>query len=191
MKRCPSCQRSYADDAAPFCVDDGTRLVDVAPAAYDPQKTILASPAPPPAPQYNNPPPQPNMPPPPQPAWPPTPPQGQNWGPGPGYYPQGQAYPPQKSAGLSMAALGVGALSGIIGIMLFASYNGAFRMTRDMAKLLVIVAIVTGVITLALGLIALFSSRQRSKGLAAVGMVLAAFSLGFWIFLEVEYGFLF
>ena len=90
-----------------------------------------------------------------------------------------------------MAALGVGAISGILGILLFASYNGAFRLTRDTAQMLVIVAISTGAIALVLGLIALFSSRQRSKGLAVVGMVLAAFSIGFWIFLEVEYGFLF
>ena len=191
MKRCPSCQRSYPDDAPGFCVDDGMRLVDEAAAAYDPQKTILASPAPmPPTPQYPIPPQPPNMPPTPQQqAWPPMPPQGQNWG--GQYYQQGQGYPPAKSAGLSMAALGVGAISGILGILLFASYNGAFRLTRDTAQMLVIVAISTGAIALVLGLIALFSSRQRSKGLAVVGMVLAAFSIGFWIFLEVEYGFLF
>jgi hypothetical protein len=115
MKRCPNCQRTYPDDAPGFCVNDGTQLVTEEPPAYDPQKTILASPppAPPPTPQYNPAPPQappqqyqsPNdpagikpptgwQPQPPQaqpPAaapWPPPPPQQQGqWG-GGGYYPQ-------------------------------------------------------------------------------------------------------
>jgi hypothetical protein len=123
MKRCPNCQRTYPDDAPGFCVNDGTQLVTEEPPAYDPQKTILASPppAPPPTPQYNPAPPQappqqyqsPNdpagikpptgwQPQPPQaqpPAaapWPPPPPQQQGqWG-GGGYYPQaGQQQQPQ------------------------------------------------------------------------------------------------
>jgi hypothetical protein len=92
MKRCPNCQRTYPDDAPGFCVNDGTQLVTEEAPAYDPQKTILASPPPPPAappPQYNPAPPQ--APPPPQPyqspneaagikpptGWQPQPPQAQ------------------------------------------------------------------------------------------------------------------
>jgi hypothetical protein len=121
MKRCPNCQRTYPDDAPGFCVNDGTQLVTEEPQAYDPQKTILASPppAPPPTPQYNPAPPQappqqyqsPNdpagikpptgwQPQPPQaqpPAaapWPPPPPQQQQQGQwGGGYYPQAGQQP--------------------------------------------------------------------------------------------------
>lgn len=126
MKRCPTCQRTYPDDAPAFCVNDGTRLVnDEAPPAFDPNKTVMAStPAPPPqyaspaAPPPIKPPtqqpvgepfgqPMPQPPPPvqqPQPAWPPPPqaqpPQQQNWG---GYPQAPQAppypnYPPQYAA---------------------------------------------------------------------------------------------
>lgn len=193
MKRCPSCQRTYPDDAPAFCVNDGTRLVDEESSpAFDPQKTILASP-PPAAPQpYSNPTPPIQPPsPPPQPAWPPPPPQqGQNWG---GYYPPGQGYaPPPKGNGLSLGALILGCVSGVLGGILFIDYLGrVFGLSRSMAYPMLIAAICTGIIAIVLGLIALFSSRQRSKGLAVVGMVLAAFSLGFWIYLEVEYHILF
>src|SRR5215212_564495 len=95
MKRCPTCQRTYPDDAPGFCVNDGTPPATEEPQAYDPQKTMLAS-APPPQPQppqYSSP--QPPLSPQQQPAGikPPTawqppneqPPQpwqqqGQNWG---------------------------------------------------------------------------------------------------------------
>ena len=117
MKRCPNCQRTYPDDAPGFCVNDGAQLVTEEAQAYDPQKTILASPPPaaPPPPQYDPTPPQYNPAPPqappspqyqspndpagikpptgwqPQPPaaapWPPTPPQQQGQW-GGGYYPQ-------------------------------------------------------------------------------------------------------
>jgi hypothetical protein len=192
MKRCPSCQRTYPDDAPAYCVNDGTRLVDEESApAYDPQKTIMAS-APPPQP-YSNPAPLPNNPPSPppqqqQPAWPPPPPQqqGQNWG--GGYYPQGQGYAPPKSKSLSLATFIVGCISGLLGALLLLDYLRYIRMlTKDTAIPMLITAIATGIIALVLGLITVFSSRQRGKGLAAVGMLLGAFSIGFWIYLEIEY----
>jgi hypothetical protein len=189
MKRCPSCQRTYPDDSPAFCVNDGTHLVDEASTpAYDPQKTIMASAPPPysnPAPPINNPP----YPPPPQPVWPPPQP-GQNWG--GGYAPPGQAYAPPKGNGLSLATLIIGVVSGLLGIFLLLDYLHVIRMlTRDTAYPMLIAAVVTGIIAIVLGLIALFSSRQRSKGMAAIGMVLAAFSIGFWIYLEIEYGIFF
>lgn len=191
MKRCPSCQRTYPDDAPAFCVNDGTRLVDEASTpAYDPQKTMMASAPPPysnPIPPLNNQP----FPPPPQQqqVWPPQPP-GQNWG--GGYTPQGQAYAQPKGNGLSRATLILGCVSGLLGILLLLDYLRIIRMlTRDTAYPLLIAAIATGVTAIVLGLIALFSSRQRSKGMAAIGMVLAAFSIGFWIYLEVEHGIFF
>lgn len=201
MKRCPSCQRSYPDDAPAFCVNDGTRLVDEEPSPeYDPMKTIMASAPPPnptPPPQYSNPAPPPinqpsaPIPAPPQPIWPPQPPPGQNWG--GGYYPQGQGYAqPPKSKGLSTAALIIGALSGLLGLLLLLDYLRVIRMlTKDTAIPILIAAIATGGVAIILGLIALFSSRQRGKVMAIIGIVLSAFSIGFWIYLEAEYGIFF
>jgi hypothetical protein len=42
MKRCPTCQRTYADDSLRFCLDDGTVLVnaDDSPASHDPNATL-------------------------------------------------------------------------------------------------------------------------------------------------------
>jgi hypothetical protein len=39
MKRCPQCNRTYADDALSFCLDDGSPLLSVAPPS-DPSATI-------------------------------------------------------------------------------------------------------------------------------------------------------
>jgi hypothetical protein len=45
MKRCPTCDRTYTDEALSFCPNDGTPLVtDTPPASFDPQATIMASP---------------------------------------------------------------------------------------------------------------------------------------------------
>lgn len=200
MKRCPSCQRTYPDDAPAFCVNDGTRLVDEESSpAYDPMKTMMAPTPPLPLtpPQYSNPAPPPaNQPAPPippqQPAWPPPPPQqGQNWG--GGYYPQGQGYvQPLKSKSLSTATLIIGVISGLLGALLLLDYLGTIRvLSKDTAIPILIASIATGIIAIILGLIALFSSRQRGKGIAVIGMVLSAFSIGFWIYLEIEHGIFF
>lgn len=223
MKRCPTCQRTYPDDAPGFCVNDGARLVTEEAEPYDPQKTMLAS-APPPPQQYPEQSPQPNYPPPlqqapapqppappqpapqqpmpQQPAWPtPPPPQQQVQNYGGGYPPpqgQAQGWPPQyapqalKSNGLSMAAFITGVVSGLLGGFLFANYLGTFvALSYSVAVSILIGAVAMGLIALVLGLIALFSSRQRGKAMAAIGMILGAFSIGFWIYLEIEYGVLF
>ena len=187
MKRCPSCHRTYPDNAPAFCVNDGTQLVDEESSpAYDPQKTIMSSATPP---QYSNPPAPPAQHQ--QPAWPPPPPQqGQNYG--GGYYPPAQGYVPPKGNGLSLATLILGGVSGLLGVLLLLDYLRIVRMlTRDTAYPILIAAISTGVIAIVLGLVALFSSRQRSKGMAAVGMVLGAFSICFWVYLESKYGIFF
>src|SRR5207248_3205592 len=41
MKRCPSCQRTYPDDAPDFCPSDGQRLVNEESATFDPEKTVM------------------------------------------------------------------------------------------------------------------------------------------------------
>ncbi|HWS99927.1 MAG TPA: DUF4190 domain-containing protein [Pyrinomonadaceae bacterium] len=230
MKRCPNCQRTYPDDAPGFCVNDGTQLVTEEAPAYDPQKTILASPPPPPAappPQYNPAPPQAPPPPayqqpneaagikpptgwqpqpPPQaqpPAaapWPPPPPQqqGGQWGGGyyqqPGQQPYGAPYAPAggSSKSLSLVTIIVGGVSGLLGLLLLADYLGwAHIFDRDTGYATIIGAVVTGAAALVTGIIALISKRQTSKALAIVGMLLAAFSIGLWIYFEVEYGVLF
>ncbi|HKV33759.1 MAG TPA: hypothetical protein VJP89_05550 [Pyrinomonadaceae bacterium] len=43
MKRCPTCNRSYADNTLSFCLEDGARLEP----AYDPEATVVAQPRPP------------------------------------------------------------------------------------------------------------------------------------------------
>lgn len=93
MKRCPTCQRTYTDDAQVFCADDGTRLNEESAASSDLQKTMMG----PPPPSYT--PPEQRS------SWPPpaggqTPPQGaggqqqqQGWGqqpPPPPQQPHGQ-----------------------------------------------------------------------------------------------------
>jgi hypothetical protein len=120
MKRCSTCQRTYADDSQKFCANDGTPLVSDEPAPFDPEATVMSlssrmeeeppppSPAQPPSPpqpptSYYNPSPQPEQnvhqsyPPPPSPqgsapspAWPPQPPQQQPYYPQPGAQPAPQ-----------------------------------------------------------------------------------------------------
>lgn len=207
MKRCPKCQRTYPDDSPGFCVNDGAALVTEEAQSYDPQKTMLASAPPPPPPppqQYSNP--QPPAAQAAQPVWPPPPPQqqqqqGQNWG--GGYYPQpgqqqqqpyGTPYAAQAATSnkLSLTALILGTLSGLLGFLLLADYLGWMRMfTRDSGQITIIAAVATGAIALVLGIIALISARQRSKALAVIGMVLGAASIAFYIYLETEYGIFF
>jgi hypothetical protein len=43
MKRCPSCQQKYTDDAPDYCPNDGMRLVDEEAASFDPERTVMAS----------------------------------------------------------------------------------------------------------------------------------------------------
>ena len=43
MKRCPSCQKTYSDDAPDYCPNDGMRLVSEEAVAYDPEKTMMSS----------------------------------------------------------------------------------------------------------------------------------------------------
>ena len=212
MKRCPKCQRTFPDDSPGFCVNDGAALVTEEAQGYDPQKTMLASAPPPPSPpQYSSPqPPKAAPAPPPQPVWPPPSPQqyqqqpqqqqGQNWGggyyqqPGQQQQPYAMPYPSQagRSNKLSLTAFILGCVSGLLGFLLFADYNGWMRVfTKDSGQATIIAAVVTGAIALVLGIIALISARQRSKPLAIVGMILGAASIAFYIYLESEYGIFF
>jgi hypothetical protein len=50
MKRCPSCEQTYDDDALSFCPADGTRLEIQKSSSMDLQATIMAPPPPSPPP---------------------------------------------------------------------------------------------------------------------------------------------
>jgi hypothetical protein len=43
MKRCPTCQRTYPDDAPEFCSNDGMRLVNEESGGFDPERTVMSS----------------------------------------------------------------------------------------------------------------------------------------------------
>src|SRR5436853_2213582 len=43
MKRCPSCQKTFPEDAPDFCPNDGMRLVKEESAAFDPERTVMTS----------------------------------------------------------------------------------------------------------------------------------------------------
>lgn len=206
MKRCPTCQRTYPDDAPGFCVNDGTRLVTDEAQPYDPQKTILASAPPPPAqypepfpppPPQNNPPlaPPPPSPPLQQAAWPaappPPPPQqhAQNYvG---GYPPQQghpQAWPPPyapqagKSRLLSLVTLILGLLSAIALTLLFLIVGGVLEPYSNLILISFWGSAALGLIALLVGIAALLSKRQRSKWMAIIGICLSLPAIAFCIY---------
>jgi cytoskeletal protein RodZ len=123
MKKCPSCNRTYTDDALSFCLEDGSPLLSVGSSSssdqtpsFDPNATLQYNPArdtnPPPPQVYN-----PNQTPPPQYSPMPTP----SWSP-----PPGPAQPKKSKAVYwilgSVAAL---VIVGIVGIVLLVVLVGS------------------------------------------------------------------
>ncbi|MBD0371256.1 MAG: DUF4190 domain-containing protein [Pyrinomonadaceae bacterium] len=183
MKRCPSCERTYTDDALSFCPNDGTPLVtDAPPSSFDPQATIMASPPKVNAPSgpFGQPPSDwPSQPPAAQNDWsapPPAPQQQTGWGDTPGSYQPGsqvmggtgwQAPPPPPFPGagggqqktLAIASLVLGILS------------------------LVCLGIITGPVAIILGVMALNKEKNEpaiyggGKGMAYAGIALGAISV--------------
>lgn len=113
MKKCPTCNRTFTDDALSFCLDDGSPLLstggDGTPPAYDPGATIQYTPG------------RDTSPPPPTPAYTPSQPQGfqaqpPSWSPmpPPGGV-QGGAPPRKKSKGLYWI-IGIIAVVVVLGI---------------------------------------------------------------------------
>src|ERR1700682_3449960 len=41
MKRCPTCNRTFADQNLSFCIEDGTPLVQAGPPSFDPEATMV------------------------------------------------------------------------------------------------------------------------------------------------------
>ena len=94
MKRCPSCQRTYPDDAPDYCSNDGMRLVNEEAAEFDPEKTVMASGQRPLAPEAPSP-----LPPPPETPQMSVPPQPQHFqaqAEGPGIKPPTAWQPPEE-----------------------------------------------------------------------------------------------
>lgn len=105
MKRCPTCSRTYTDDALSFCLDDGAPLLSVggdAPSSFDPNATLAY-----PAARDTTPPPEvhPSRVPPPNQA---TRPQASSWSPGPSQMPYPQ--PARKNSALPWVLGGVAVL---------------------------------------------------------------------------------
>jgi rRNA maturation protein Nop10 len=103
MKRCPSCERTYTEDALSFCPNDGTPLVTDTPSSFDPQATIMATPPKVSGPfdQPSGPTDWPSQPPPAANDWstPQPPAQQSNWGDTPGSYTPGSYTPGSQMTG--------------------------------------------------------------------------------------------
>jgi hypothetical protein len=105
MKRCPTCSRTYTDDALSFCLDDGAPLLSVggdAPSSFDPNATLAY-----PAARDTTPPPEVH----PFSTTPPNqaiPPQASSWSPGPSQMPYSQ--PARKKSALPWVLGGVAVL---------------------------------------------------------------------------------
>lgn len=134
MKRCPTCNQTFDDDALSFCLNDGSGLVSDSSSTptVELQATMMATPSslggssyPPPPPQsgpssgsFNPPPPNPSWaPPPPNPSWatPSTP----------------QTGAPSKNSGMNkklifggIGCLGLGGIVVIIGIVILVALSG-------------------------------------------------------------------
>lgn len=186
MKRCPSCERTYTDDALSFCPNDGTPLVtDTPPASFDPQATIMATP-----PKVSGPTDWPSQPPSaPLNDWTSQPPaqQSTGWGDTPGsYQPGGQAMaggsswqapppPPYPGTGQKAQGLAIGSL--VCGLLSIVCCMGLF----------------TGIPAIILGVIAMNKEKADPANYGGRGMAMAGaitggigvlLSLG-WIILNI------
>jgi hypothetical protein len=204
MKRCPSCQRTYEDNAQTFCFVDGMRLVEEG-QAYDSQRTLVAPPPPAQTPdpaQYYRPDKQtgptspystqgnqsPSWPQPGaqsgQQGWPappiPAPQQAPGWGtPPPSPYPQSAPYDSKasqdKRRGLGITALVLGLLS--IQNAIFIMFRWAFPYSpmRTVTLLLALLGLVLGAIALTLSVTN--STRYAARGHALAGIITSFLSL--------------
>lgn len=182
MKRCPTCQQTYPDNAPDFCPNDRTPLINDAQQQY--YGGGQQQQPPPYAPQGN---------PPPPPQWQPP---GQNWGGSyqqPGQYaqsPYGAPYAPTGgskalSTGAFLSGLGAFLIMVVIIIFYALARNGAF----DLDTLITIARIlqplswlmlIAGVASIVLGIVSLVTAGRNpsaSKPKAIIGMCLGAIPL--------------
>ena len=174
MKRCPTCQKTYPDDAPAFCANDGTPLVAGGAQPFAAAPSGIKPPT----------------------QWqpPPSAQQGQ-WG---GQYQQpAQQHPgyaqqyAQPSTGRNPLALA----SFIVGIISFLSLAMIFLMSqrivppdRTVAEICFWGSAATGLIAIVLGLTAIFSKRLRtSKWMAILGLVLGIPAILFFAYVMIAY----
>jgi hypothetical protein len=182
MKRCPSCQQMFPDNAPAQCPYDGTYLVNDAP----PQQQYYGG-GPPPPPPYG----QPGDPS----QW--QPPGGEYYQQQPGgAYPPPPAYggpyaPSAPAGGLSKAALftGIGALGAFIIAIVVAmiGYSGGMGTMRDLLPIIGILgllALLAGLTSVILGIVVL-SQASRNPGASKVhgilGIIFGAIPIILWL----------
>lgn len=176
MKRCPSCQQMFPDNAPAQCPYDGTYLVGDAP----PQQPYYGSDQP----SYGQ---------------PPDPSQWQP--PGGGYYQQPGGYPPPPyggpyapraaAGGLSKAALitGISALGTFIIAVVVAmiGYSSGLGTLRDLLPIigiLSILALLAGIAAIILGIVTMSQASRNpaaSKVHGILGIIFGAIPIIFWI----------
>ena len=173
MKRCPTCQQTFPDDAPDFCPNDGTRVVS------DSAQQQQYYPGGPQQPYYGAP--QGNQPPTPG-GWTPQPPQQ-----GYGYPPPGGQYPPYgyapaagRGAGLSKAALftGIGSIGSMVLAVIVARLAISARSIGmlQLAGLFAWLALFAALAAITLGVITLVNAN-KNPALNKVHGIIAA-SLG-------------
>jgi hypothetical protein len=171
MKSCPSCQQVYPNDGPAFCTNDGTPLVSSSSSDYGTGSPGYAWQTP--ADQT------------PPPGWQPPPP---GWGQPPGQYAPYGYQPPYPAAkggeGLATAALftGIGTMAALIagfGIAL-AGANSFNLGMMQFGGLLIFFSLISGLIAVILGIVAISMSNRNpaiSKAKGIVGLCLGAIPL--------------
>jgi len=184
MKRCPTCQRTYPDNAPDACPYDGTFVVSDA----SQQQQYYPGGQPPPPPPYGAQPPY---------GAPPGDPSQQWQQPG-GYYQQpGSPYPPPYGnpyapatggAGISKAALfsGIGAI-GVFAlgfIMVLIGVNSLSLGVIQFGGILMLLGLVGGLAAIVLGIVVIVMAGKNpaiNKAHGIIGLVLGIIPILFWI----------
>lgn len=171
MKRCPSCQQMFPDNAPAQCPYDGTYLVSDAP----PQQPYYVGGPPPPYGQPGDP----SQWQPPGGAYPPPPPYG------------GPYAPSAAAGGLSKAALftGIGALGTFLIAIVVAmiGYSGGLGTLRDLLPIIGILgllALLAGLTSVILGIVVLSQAGRNptmSKVHGILGIIFGAIPIILWL----------
>ena len=175
MKSCPSCQQVYPNDGPSFCTNDGTPLVSSASSEYGSGSAGYAWQAP--ADQIPQAPPS---------GWQPPPP---GWGQLPGQYAPYGYQPPYPRAstggeGLATASLftGIGTtVILIVGFVIILTAVNSFDLgMMQFGGVLIFISMITGLIALVLGIVAVSMSNRNpaiSKAKGIIGLCLGAIPL--------------
>ncbi|PYS47135.1 MAG: hypothetical protein DMF68_16825 [Acidobacteria bacterium] len=185
MKRCPTCQQTFPDDAPNFCPNEGTPLVSDSQQQQYYQGGQQPYPGGQQPPYYGAPG---NPPPPQQGGWTPPPPQGYGYPPQGQYPPYGYAPPVGRGTGLSKAALftGIGsigslALAVILVRVAISSYSYGLL---QMGGLLVWLALFAAIAAVTLGVITIVNASKNpaiNKIHGIIGACLGGLTLLIWL----------